>query len=145
MKKLLMFLTATVFLSSVSMANTNVYELNDDAIEVLFDEATEASIMEVQSMDLFNLGSASGLNGETSIKADTEAIIAIVLCWIVGGLGIHRVYLDGPIKLVFIYFFTCGGIFGIVTFIDFWVLVIRLVKGQGVGSYQGNEKFFGWK
>jgi hypothetical protein len=71
-----------------------------------------------------------------SAKGD-NGIIAILLCFFLGGLAIHRVFLGGAPILILGYFLTFGGIFGILPFIDF----IRLIIG-GTGHYEGNDSFF---
>ena len=43
-----------------------------------------------------------------------------------------------------LYTFTFGGIFGIVPFVDFIVMLIDLVEDNGFGAYYGNTKFFMW-
>lgn len=69
--------------------------------------------------------------------SDHNAVIAILLAFFLGGLGLHRVYLGGRPILILLYIITFGGIFGILPLIDF----IRLIIGQ-MDHYEGNDKFF---
>ncbi len=141
MKKLLSLFAGLFLVSTLSFAGN--YTLNDEKIDNLFEQATEASIMELSSDVVSMAGNAAATTISSAV--DTEVLIAFVLCWVVGGLGIHRVYMGGKPTLILIYFITCGGIFGIVTLIDWVMLLIKLVQGEGVGSYKNNDKFFGWQ
>ena len=141
MKKLLSLFAGLFLVSTLSFAGN--YTLNDEKIDNLFEQATEASIMELSSDVVSMAGNAAATTISSAV--DTEVLVAFVLCWVVGGLGIHRVYMGGKPTLILIYFITCGGIFGIVTLIDWVMLLIKLVQGEGVGSYKDNDKFFGWQ
>ena len=48
-------------------------------------------------------------------------------------------------KVAALYCVTLGGICGVVPVIDWIVLLIRLVNKEGAGSYENNDKLFGWK
>jgi len=66
-----------------------------------------------------------------------EQLIAIILVIFVGGLGIHRVYLQSKPIIILWYFLTFGGIFFLIPLID----LIRLAMGQ-VDHYKGNDSLF---
>ncbi|MBK6949892.1 MAG: TM2 domain-containing protein [Saprospiraceae bacterium] len=68
--------------------------------------------------------------------SDTQ-LVAILLCFFLGGLGIHRVYLKSNPIIILWYFLTLGGFFGLIPLIDF----IRLIMGQ-VDHYEGNNSLF---
>ncbi|MCB9269303.1 MAG: TM2 domain-containing protein [Lewinellaceae bacterium] len=68
---------------------------------------------------------------------ENEIIVAVLLALFLGCLGIHRVYLGGSWLLILAYFFTFGGLFGILPLIDF----IRLAAG-GIDHYIDNNRFF---
>lgn len=72
----------------------------------------------------------------TAAASGDDGIIAAVICFFVGWLGIHRVYLGGKGSLILLYFITFGGIFGLLPIIDF----IRLLIGD-VGHYTNNDDF----
>jgi len=77
--------------------------------------------------------------GIKNIMMDTTTqVIAIVICLLFGGLGIHRVILGGKWWLILLYIITFGGIFGILPLIDLIFLIIEPDR------YQGNSKFFGF-
>ena len=68
---------------------------------------------------------------------DNEGIIAAVICFFLGGLGIHRVYLNSEPIIILWYLITLGGIFGLIPLIDF----IRLIIGH-VDHYRENNDLF---
>jgi len=67
---------------------------------------------------------------------DHNSVVAILLAFFLGGLGIHRVYLGGKPILILFYIITFGGIFGILPLIDF----IRLIIGH-MDHYENNNSF----
>ncbi len=64
-------------------------------------------------------------------------ITAILLCFFLGWLGLHRVYLGGSGKLVLFYFLlSClFGLGGILVLIDLIALIVA-----GTGPFEGNDK-----
>lgn len=74
----------------------------------------------------------------TKKMADTdEQVVAILLAFFVGWLGIHRLYLGSDPIIILWYVITFGGFFGLIPLIDF----IRLIIGQ-VDHYKGNNSLF---
>jgi hypothetical protein len=43
-----------------------------------------------------------------------------------------------------IYTFTCGGIFGVVPLVDFFVLIADGIVKENISKYENNESFFMW-
>lgn len=66
-----------------------------------------------------------------------EQIFAAILCFFLGGLGIHRLYLQADPIIILWYFITFGGFFLLIPFIDF----IRILMGQ-TNHYRGNSNLF---
>ncbi len=131
MKKSLL-LIAALFVFSAGYANsTSKYYVNDDQVETLMEESVQVQFD----------NSIESPFGTASIQADKNVWIAVALAWFLGGFGVHRVYLDGKTSLIAIYFFTCGGIFGIVPLVDFIALIIN---NDDISKYIGNDKFFMW-
>ena len=120
MKKLLSLFAGLFLVSTLSFAGN--YTLNDEKIDNLFEQATEASIMELSSDVVSMTGNAAATTISSAV--DTEVLIAFVLCWVVGGLGIHRFYL-GYTTIGVIQLLTAGGC-GVWVLIDF----IRLIIGD---------------
>lgn len=69
--------------------------------------------------------------------ADSDQLVAIVLAFFLGGLGIHRVYLGSQPIIILWYLITLGGFLGLIPLIDF----IRLIMGQ-VDHYRDNDSLF---
>ena len=85
-------------------------------------------------------------NGVLTFQDDTttKVLISWIVCWVIGGFGIHRYVLGTKPSMWAIYTFTVCGIFGIVPFVDFWVLLIDGLILQNGDKYIDNEKFFMW-
>lgn len=138
MKKLCLVILLFAALTVANKANASSYTINEDAIDQLFDSAIETSMISINANEMNSV--ASGMT--TTVKAqDKDAVIAIVLDFFLGGLGIHRFYLGTKTMTGIGYILTCGGIFGIVPLIDFVVLIIN---NDDISPYINNPKFFMW-
>lgn len=135
MKKLtLLFVFCAIALAG-SLQAASHYQVNDAAIEAALQASTAATFSLSEVTALFSP------TGSAAIMADKNPLVAILLGFFLGGLGIHRVYLGGRGTLILIYFITCGGIFGIVPLIDIIVLAINF---DDISKFVGNNKFFMW-
>lgn len=138
MKKVFLFL-GMILVSAMTFANSS-YTLNDAQIDNLFDQAVEVSLTDLAQSNV-NLP-----NGVLSFQDDmtTKILVGWIVCWVIGGFGIHRYILGTKPSMWAIYTFTVCGIFGIVPFVDFWVLLIDGLILQNGDKYIDNEKFFMW-
>lgn len=67
-------------------------------------------------------GSLTGVNGGAQPGASEKSrLVAFLLCFFLGGLGVHRFYV-GKIGTAVAMLFTLGGL-GIWTFID-WIMIL---------------------
>ncbi len=139
MKKIFSFIAIALFFV-VAKANASVseYMVNDYAVEQAFETSVQ-----VNSASLVNVAQPGDINGEAQLKAEKNPVVAFILAWFLGGFGIHRLYLGGAGKLIPAYIFTCFGIFGIVPFVDWIVLLIGLVNND-ISKYVDNDRFFMW-
>jgi len=138
MKKLILIIVLFVTILSVNQANASSYSVNEQAVDQLFENAIETSMI---SMNANELSSVASNVSSTAMAAEKDAIVAIVLDFFLGGLGIHRFYLGTETLTGLGYIFTCGGIFGIVPLVDFVVLII---DNKDISAYINNPKFFMW-
>lgn len=137
MKKLIfIFLLAIGFMSSVQ-ASTSEYFVDDAALTEMFNSATEVAIPSVMDLNMTMPA------GAAEVK-DSKAAVATVLCWLLGGFGVHRHYLGTKSNMWAIYTFTVCGIFGIVPLVDFFVLLIDGLAQGNIDKYVDNESFFMW-
>ncbi|MFT7231546.1 MAG: TM2 domain-containing membrane protein YozV [Cyclobacteriaceae bacterium] len=95
--------------------SSSKYTIDDSKVETILEQSTAVE---------FNFTNENPLN-VTSIQASQNPWIAVALGFFLGGFGVHRVYLGTPPGIIAGYFFTCGGIFGILPIIDIIVLVIN--------------------
>lgn len=138
MKKLCLVIFLFAALTVANKANASSYTINEDAIDQLFDSAIETSMISINANEMNSV--ASGMT--TTVKAqDKDAVVAILLDFFLGGLGIHRFYLGTKTMTGIGYILTCGGIFGIVPLVDFVVLIIN---HDDISPYINNPKFFMW-
>jgi hypothetical protein len=134
MKKL--FLLALICtLGFVSTSKASIYKVDDAAIEASFSQAKAVAF------DFNQTGTMLNPMGGQVVKAEKQAIVAILLDFFLGGIAIHRVYLGGKPILVLGYLVTCGGIFGIVPLVD---LIVLAINYDDISQYVGNSRFFMW-
>lgn len=128
-----------VAVCSFQQVSAASYSIDEQSVDQLFEKATETSMVSINANEL----SAVPSNIPTSMIAPKEkdAVVAIVLDFFLGGLGIHRFYLGTKTMTGIGYILTCGGIFGVVPLIDFIVLII---DNQDISPYIDNPKFFMW-
>ena len=147
MKKLLSLLAAVALSFGIAQAGT--YSIDDAAVDNLIDNATEMTVLETVSdaSDLNMIGSAAGTLeiGATKEKSALVALLLNSLGYAIGIAGIHRWYLGSGIGTYILYFCTVGG-FGCLQAIDWILLLIELIKGDGkIDTYSDNESLFMWK
>jgi len=139
MKKIFLVIVLIVSVLSVKQANASSYSVNEQAIDQLFEKAIETSMISFNATELSS--AASGVSTTVMASKDKDAVVAIVLDFFLGGLGVHRFYLGTETLTGLGYILTCGGIFGIVPLIDFVVLII---DNKDISAYVNNPKFFMW-
>lgn len=138
MKKLIFVIVLFVTVLSVQKANASSYSIDEQSIDQLFESAVETSMLSVNTTE----PSAVAANVSTTVMAqEKDAVVAIVLDFFLGGLGIHRFYLGTETLTGLAYFLTCGGIFGIVPLVD---LVVLIIDNKDISAYVNNPKFFMW-
>lgn len=138
MKKLIFVFVLFVTVLSVQQANASSYSVDEQAIDQLFESAVETSMLSVNATEPSSVASSVS---STVMAKEKDAVVAIVLDFFLGGLGIHRFYLGTETLTGLAYFLTCGGIFGIVPLVDFVVLII---DNKDISAYVNNPKFFMW-
>lgn len=77
-------------------------------------------------------------NKQRKNKKVTAAILAFPLPF--GIVGLHRIYLGTAPHVPIIYIGTAGGVFGILPFIDFCVIVLD----KDISRYKDNKRVFMW-
>ena len=134
----------SVSANNAGMQLASEFYVNDAVVETMFAGASEVKAItydavmdQVARMDLTKIGA---VDRTTIAPKNGEQIISIILCFFLGGIAIHRVYLGSSPMLIVWYFLTCGGVFGIVPWIDFFTLIIF-----GTDSYLDSDRFFSWQ
>ena len=138
MKKIAVLFSA-FFMLAVANVNASVekYTINDDAVETVLNEGVVVN-------SVFDIKEVKGtIAAPQATLDDKRAVVAAVLAWVVGWLGIHRVYLGGRGVLVAFYLLTSilFGIGGVIALID---LVVLLINMDDISKFVGNDKFLMW-
>ncbi len=144
MKKIIFVFVVSLFISSFSFANVSEYRINDNAVESLFAQAEEISIFNAadfkdMSPDLELMTNPGQLKGSTPI-------VAFVLCFFFGGIGIHRLYLgtDPVVVIAYCALSLCTGIGGAILWCgDSLVLLIGVIENN-VDKYVENTALIMW-
>lgn len=142
MKKVLL-LVASLLTFIMVKAGTSPYEVNDQQIEALFAKAVDVSLSQVMNTSQASEMTTAdlGITGAAMASSDKNPLVAVLLNFFLGTLGIHRFYLGTKPLTGIGYILSCGGIFGIVPLVDFIVL---LVNYNDISPYVDNPKFFMW-
>ena len=127
--------------SELSTITTSEYIVNDANIDALFTNSTDVSFEVTSTLNLNAYNPSNQMLFEKSGGSGKSAIVAILLDLFLGGLGVHRAYLGTETFTWIGYILTCGGIFGIVPFVD---LIVLAVNAGDVSKYADNSKFFMW-
>ena len=152
MKKALLSLAIACSLAISSYAAENTatspsdYVIDDTQVETLFAnsaDVSQASAGLVAEFDPTGTYTAAAVKKQQSAVYynDKSPVLAIVLDFFLGPLGIHRAYLGTATFTWVGYILTCGGIFGIVPLVDFVVLIIN---SSDISEYVDNPRFFMW-
>lgn len=139
MKKLVLLFCTLFALSTAAFADK--YEVNEQKVNALFASATEVSPQDINLFGSSLMNTTSNNNAASFNSPNPWAAFAI--CFIVGEFGIHRHYLGTSNYMWALYTFTCGGIFGIVPFVDWIVLLVGAAQND-IGKYVNNDKFMMW-
>jgi TM2 domain-containing membrane protein YozV len=139
MKKMILSSLFVVLGLFCVQANASNYYLDNESVDQMFAQAEQVDLMAMHSMSPMttNSTSTSMLSAE-----EKDPVIAFVLAWVVGYLGIHRAYLGTSTGTLVAYILTLGGC-GIVAFVDWVVLLIGLLNDD-VSKYIDNPSFFMW-
>jgi len=75
-------------------------------------------------------------------KTRNKQVVAAILAFPIpfGMVGLHRIYLGTSPYVPVVYIATLGGLFGILPFIDFCVLLLD----TDIDKYKSNQKVFMW-
>ncbi len=143
MKKALI-LSLICFCSFCSFAATNnSYTVDDQKVEQLFTNSLDASLslLSEKNNGLTANGQLDFGNAAQFRSSDRSFVAAILLNFFLGWFGIHRLYLGTATMTWIGYILTCGGIFGLVPFVDFIVLIVH---SDDISPYEDNSAFFMW-
>ena len=139
MKKFFTLILLFAAVCSFHQVSAASYSIDEGAVDQLFAAATETSMISINANELST--SPAGIPSPLVASKEKDAVVAIVLDFFLGGLGIHRFYLGTKPMTGIGYILTCGGILGIVPLIDFIVLII---DNDDISPYIDNPKFFMW-
>ena len=134
MKKFIFSLIAVLAVTlSASAANSQV---DDDAIDALIESSAEVSPLDL-------LPAAAVPAAASLSSGSAEPVASFLLCTFLGGFGVHRHYMGTRPWMWAIYTFTGFGIFGIVPFVDWIMLLIGLIDDD-ISQYCNNTRFIMW-
>lgn len=141
MKKFVFLFSLMTLFSVVAFGNVDQYKVDDSQIEALFAQAEQVNLPAM--LDSQGLTGFAPSPEAIVKKSDKNAWVAFALAFVVGGLGIHRAYLGTKPFTWIGYILTCGGIFGIVPFVD-WIVLLIGASENDISNYVGNPAFFMW-
>jgi len=138
MKKILFVVTFVCTMLTFSNVEASNYQINDAKIDVLFEKASTTIMINLTDMSSNLMTSTASFN--SSVKAK-DPLLAIVLDFFLGALGVHRFYLGTKVMTGVGYILTCGGFFGIIPIVD---LIVLAINYDDISQFVDNPKFFMW-
>jgi TM2 domain-containing membrane protein YozV len=144
MKKILVSIFLVCGFAWANAATTAEYMLDEVKVEQMFNQSQDITAEAADIMAQYSLADIGDLAGSANaaLLGDKKPVVAFILCWVLGGLGIHRFYMGTKTMTGVGYILTCGGL-GIVAFIDWIMLLIGLINDD-ISKYVDNPKFFMW-
>jgi TM2 domain-containing membrane protein YozV len=143
MKKLL-FLAVICLGSLCTFAATgSEYVIDDQRVDQMFSNSLDVSLTALTDNQLLNATGSLAMDAKAGHyrASDKNFLAAFLLDFFLGGFGIHRIYLGTATMTWIGYILTCGGIFGIVPFVD---LIVMIIHNDDLSPYVDNTAFFMW-
>lgn len=129
------FIVSSIAFLAISFGvNAANYTIDENIIDAMIENSVEVSPLVL---------AAEAPAGASVASEDTVPVVSFILCTFLGGFGVHRHYLGTTRWMWALYTFTFGGIFGIVPFGDWIMLLVGIVEGN-VSQYRGNMSFIMW-
>ena len=129
MKKLV--LTLAVALMSL-VASANNYVANDNAIDALVENSVEM---------VMDAAAPAAPANMVQLTSNADPLVATLLSWFTGGIGLHRYYLGTQIWMAAPYLVTCG----VLGWIDAVVFTLEYIQdGKISKKYYNNPKIILW-
>lgn len=116
-------------------SEASIYHIDHEAVDQMFAQAEQVDMLAMNSM-------APMATTTTFVAQEKDPVIAFILAWFLGPLGIHRAYLGTSTGTIIGYILTAGGC-GIVAFVDWVVLLIGMINDD-ISQYVDNPRFFMW-
>ena len=126
-----------IFLAILLLLTGNVWAQDLPAETVLYESqnASASSIDHSEALELLLVD---------SLLKTKDPVIAWLISFPAGMLGLHRAYLGTSGKTVFLYVITAGGFLGIVPMID-WILLLKGIQDGDISNYENNRRFIMWR
>ncbi len=142
MKKILRIFSAlaVMVIAGTTSVKAENYVINDNAVEAVFASCDVAS----GTLDYANSILPHIPNEKAKLTGNANGWVAFALCTFLGPLGIHRFYMGTDPFTGFAYILTCGGCFGVIPTIDWFVLLIANAVNNDISKYEDNSKFMMW-
>lgn len=137
MKKFLFVVAFICTMFTFSNVEASNYQINNAKVDVLFEKASTTIMMNLSEMSS-DMMTTTTLNSTVKAK---DPLLAIVLDFFLGGLGVHRFYLGTKVMTGIGYILTCGGFFGIMPLVD---LIVLAINYDDISQFVDNPKFFMW-
>jgi TM2 domain-containing membrane protein YozV len=148
-KKIIFGAMLMMAVCSTSFAASSEYVVDDTAIEATINNGTAvASLTPSTQASAGVSASMLSMSGENTTQgpvfaSDKSAMTAMILAFFLGSLGIHRFYMGTATLTGVGYILTLGGC-GIVSLVDWVVLLIAAIDNKSISDYIDNPKFFMW-
>ncbi len=129
MRKSICFFLCWVLFSIVAVQGKNI----DVPMKIIEGQVLQCQVSFPDSLNL---------SAKDTIHHKKHRLVAALLAFPLGVFGLHRMYLGTSGNVPLIYIVTVGGVFGVLPFIDF---VLILLSKDINKTYTGNQHLFMWQ
>jgi len=136
MKRTLTILSLLLAIGFCFQANASNFKIDQSRIDQMIAKAEFTPAVSV-----FDIQTAPEL---AKISGSKDPVMAFILCTVLGGIGVHRLYLGTKPLTFVLYLITAGGC-GIIVLVDWIMLLMVLLDKKDLSPFIDNPNFIMWQ
>jgi TM2 domain-containing membrane protein YozV len=110
--------------------------------KIMHGSSVSSGLIKTSSLPIFSFADSLNTASTDALHPKKHRLVAALLTFPLGVFGLHRMYLGTSAIVPIVYIVTIGGVFGVLPFIDF---VLILLSKDIHKTYTGNHHLFMWQ